>query len=106
MKRTKIARLWADPAAFAGQSITVCGWARTLRDSKNFAFLDLNDGSAFKGLQVVLERGRLDNYDEIVRQNVGAAFIAEGTLVLTPDAPQPFELKAEKLTLEGASAPD
>ena len=106
MKRTKIRELWADAAAFAGKSITVCGWGRTIRDMKNFAFLELNDGSAFKSLQVVLSRETLSNYDEIVRQNVGAAFIVRGELVLTPDAPQPFELKAADIAVEGVSAPD
>ena len=106
MKRTKIKELWTNAAAFDGAHITVCGWARTIRDMKNFGFLELNDGSSFKGVQVVLERGKVANYDEIVRQNVGAAFIAEGTLVLTPDAPQPFELKAETVTVEGVSSPD
>ena len=67
MKRTKIRQLWSDAAAFAGQSITVCGWCRTIRDMKNFAFLELNDGSAFKSLQVVLDRGKLANYDEIAK---------------------------------------
>ena len=106
MKRTKIKELWTNAAAFDGAHITVCGWARTIRDMKNFGFLELNDGSSFKGVQVVLERQKVANYDEIVRQNVGAAFIAEGTLVLTPDAPQPFELKAETVTVEGVSSPD
>ena len=71
MKRTKIKELWTNAAAFDGAHITVCGWARTIRDMKNFGFLELNDGSSFKGLQVVLERGKVANYDEIVRQNVG-----------------------------------
>ena len=106
MKRTKIKELWTNAAAFDGAHVTVCGWARTIRDMKNFGFLELNDGSSFKGVQVVLEREKVANYDEIVRQNVGAAFIAEGTLVLTPDAPQPFELKAETVTDEGVSSPD
>ncbi len=106
MERTHIARIWAEPESLAGETLRVCGWARTIRDMKNFAFLELNDGSAFKGLQVVLERGALDNYDDVVKQNVGAAFIVEGTLALTPDAPQPFELKAASVQLEGVSAPD
>ena len=106
MKRTRTRELWTDAAPFAGETITVCGWARSIRDMKNFGFLELNDGSSFKGLQVVLSRDALDNYDELVRQNVGAAFIAEGELVLTPDAPQPFELKAAKVDVEGASSPD
>ncbi len=106
MKRVRIKELWTDAAAFAGRPVTVCGWARTIRDMKNFGFLELNDGSAFKGLQVVLSRDALDNYDELVKQNVGAAFIAEGELILTPDAPQPFELKASSVAVEGPSAPD
>ena len=106
MERTRIRELWADAEAFAGKPLTVCGWARTIRDMKNFGFLELNDGSAFKGLQVVLERDRLENYEDVTKQNVGAAFIAHGVLTLTPDAPQPFELKAESVEIEGASSPD
>ena len=106
MKRQHIAGIYAAPEAFGGQTLTVCGWARTIRDMKNFGFIELNDGSCFKSLQVVLERGKLENYDDIARQNVGAAFIVHGELVLTPDAKQPFELKADSITLEGASAPD
>ena len=106
MKRQHIAGIYAAPEAFGGQTLTVCGWARTIRDMKNFGFIELNDGSCFKSLQVVLARGKLDNYDDIARQNVGAAFIVHGELVLTPDAKQPFELKADSITLEGASAPD
>ena len=106
MKRTKIKEIWTDAAAFADQTITVCGWARTIRDMKNFGFIELNDGSSFKGLQVVLERENLANYDELTSQNVGAAFVAHGTLVLTPEAPQPFELKAQAVEVEGVSTPD
>ena len=106
MKRQHIAGIYASPETFGGQTMTVCGWARTIRDMKNFGFIELNDGSCFKSLQVVLERGKLENYDEIARQNVGAAFIVHGELVLTPDAKQPFELKADSVTVEGVSAPD
>ncbi len=106
MKRQKIAGIWADAAAFADKEITVCGWVRTVRDMKNFGFAELNDGSCFKSLQVVFERGKLNNYDEIARQNVGAALIVRGTLVLTPEAKQPFELKASEIAVEGASTPD
>ncbi|MBR1497148.1 MAG: asparagine--tRNA ligase [Oscillospiraceae bacterium] len=105
MKRQKISGIYAAPAGFDGQNITVCGWARNLRDQKSFGFIELNDGSCFKPLQVVFERDKLNNYDEIARQNVGAALIVRGTLVLTPGAKQPFELKAEEITVEGASSP-
>ena len=106
MKHTKIAHIYAAAAAFGGKEITVCGWARTIRDMKNFGFIELNDGSCFKSLQIVLEREKLNNYDELTHQNVGAAFIAKGELVLTPEAKQPFELKAVEVMIEGASSPD
>ena len=106
MKREKIALIYSDARHYEGKEITVCGWARTIRDMKNFGFIALNDGSCFKPLQVVFERETLENYDEIARQNVGAALICEGVLVLTPEAPQPFELKAKKICVEGASTPD
>ena len=106
MERQRISGIYADAAAFAGRELTVCGWVRTIRDMKNFGFVELNDGSSHKSLQVVLERGSLSNYDEIARQNVGAALIVKGELVLTPEAKQPFELKAHEIAVEGASTPD
>ena len=106
LKHTKISQIFADAESFGGKEITVCGWARTIRDMKNFGFIELNDGSCFKSLQIVLEREKLPNYDELAHQNVGAAFIAKGELVLTPEAKQPFELKASEVVVEGASTPD
>ena len=106
MKRQRIAGIYANPEAFGGQTVTVCGWARTTRDMKNFGFIELNDGSTVKSIQVVMERSKLENYDEVARQNVGAALIVRGEIVLTPEARQPFELKAESIEIEGASAPD
>ena len=106
MKRQKISGIYADPSALGGQKMTVCGWVRTVRDMKNFGFIELNDGSCFKSLQVVFERESLVNYDEIAHQNVGAALIVEGTLVLTPGAKQEFELKAASIAVEGVSTPD
>ncbi len=106
MERIRTAQLWKDAAAYAEQTITVCGWARTIRDQKNFGFIDLNDGSSFKGVQVVFERAVLANYDEIAKLNVGAALVVTGALVLTPEARQPFELKAASIAVEGVSAPD
>ena len=73
---------------------------------KNFGFVELNDGSCFKNLQVVMETAAVENYKEIASQNVGAALIVTGTVVLTPDAKQPLELKATKIEVEGTSSPD
>ncbi|MBY4797160.1 asparagine--tRNA ligase [Collinsella sp. AGMB00827] len=106
MDRTKIAQLYADAEEFGGQVVTVAGWVRSIRDMKNFGFVTLNDGSCFRDLQIVMNRDDLANYDEIAHQNVSAALIATGTVKLTPDAPQPFELAATQIVVEGASAPD
>ena len=106
MKRVLVRNIYEDMKKYDGASVTVGGWVRNLRDSKAFGFIDLNDGSYFKSVQVVFERDKIDNYDEIAAQNVGAALVVTGTLVLTPEAKQPFELKAEKVEVEGTSTPD
>ena len=106
MERIKIAALFADGERLDGQSVTVCGWARTIRDMKTFGFIELNDGSCFRNLQVVMDAGALDNYREIAAQNVGAALIVTGVLVLTPQAKQPLEVKAETIRVEGVSSPE
>ena len=106
MERTKIAQLFADKERLGGQTVTVSGWARTIRDMKGFGFVELNDGSCFKNLQIVLDANALDNYKEIAGQNVGAALTVTGTLVLTPEAKQPMEVKAATVVVEGASTPD
>ena len=103
---TKVAAIYADADVYGGKRVTVGGWGRTIRDMKGFGFIELNDGSCFKNLQIVMESAALENYNEIAAQNVGAALIAEGVLELTPEAKQPFELKAKKITVEGLSAPD
>ena len=106
MKRVLVKDIYADMAKFGGKEVTVGGWMRSLRDSKAFAFIDLNDGSCFKGVQIVLEREFLPNYDEITRFNVGSAVVIKGILELTPESKQPFEIKAREVYLEGASTPD
>jgi len=106
MKRDLIREIYASPASFDGKTVTLGGWVRNLRDSKAFGFIDLNDGSYFKSVQVVFEREKINNYDEIAGQNVGAALVVTGKIVLTPEAKQPFELKADKVEVEGASTPD
>ena len=106
MKRQLIKEIYKSPDSFGGKSVTVGGWVRNLRDSKAFGFIDLNDGSYFKSIQVVFERDKINNYDEIAAQNVGAALVVTGVLTLTPGAKQPFELKATEIAVEGASTPD
>ena len=106
MQRTTIRNILADMDAFAGKTVTVCGWARTIRDMKTFGFIELNDGSAFQNLQVVMDANALPNYKDIAGQNVGAALIVSGQVVLTPEAKQPLELKAASIEVEGVSTPD
>ncbi len=108
MDRTKIATLFTNKDQLGGSELTVAGWVRSIRDMKNFGFVTLNDGSCFKDLQVVLNRENLgdEEYDRIIAQNVGAALIITGTLALTPERPQPFELQASTIVVEGPSAPD
>ena len=106
MKRTTVAQIFADQAAFGGQTVTVCGWARTIRDMKTFGFLELNDGFCFRNLQVVFADNEVENFKEIAKCNVGTSFVVTGTVVLTPEAKQPLELKAQTITVEGPSTPD
>jgi len=106
MSYTKIAAIFADSEQLGGKVVTVGGWARTIRDMKNFGFVELNDGSCFKNLQVVMDAAALSNYAEIAAQNVGAALVVTGEIVLTPEAKQPLELKASSIAVEGTSTPD
>ena len=106
MKRQLIKEIYSCPESFGGKTITIGGWVRNLRDSKAFGFIDLNDGSCFGSIQVVFEREKINNYDEIAGQNVGASLVVTGVLELTPGAKQAFELKATAVEVEGTSTPD
>lgn len=106
MERVLLKDLYANIAAFDGKTVTVAGWAKTIRDSKAFGFIELNDGSCFRNTQIVFERANLSNYDEIAHENVGASLIVTGKAVATPENKQPYEIKAEKIVVEGESAPD
>lgn len=106
MKKTSIKELFLEKEKYAGTTITVAGWARTIRASNAFGFIELNDGSYFSNLQVVFEDAKLENYKEIAKQNVGCSLVVTGILELTPEAPQPFEIKAENIAVEGTSTPD
>ncbi len=102
----KIKEVFLKSGELDGKSVSICGWVRTLRASKMFGFIEVNDGSFFKNIQVVIEEEKLDNFAKLCKLNVGAALRIEGTLVLTPDAKQPFEIKATKVEIEGESTPD
>lgn len=106
MKKTRLKEIFASPESFAEREVTVGGWARTIRDSKAFGFIELNDGTFFKSCQIVFDRSKLANYDEIAKQNVGACLLVTGRLILTPQNKQPFEINADKIEVMGTSTPD
>ena len=106
MKRTTVAQIFADQAAFGGKTVTVCGWARPIRDMKTFGFIELNDGSCFRNLQIVFADNEVENFKEIAKSSVGTAFVITGSVVLTPDAKQPLELRAAAIAVEGPSTSD
>ncbi|MFZ5969254.1 MAG: asparagine--tRNA ligase [Bacillota bacterium] len=102
MKSTTIKELYRESGKFLNQRITIAGWVRTLRASKNFGFIEINDGSFFKNLQIVFEEN-LENFKDVSKLSISTAIVVEGILVETPNAKQPFELKAEKIEVEGHS---
>ena len=104
--KTVIKSLFRDTDVYGGKEITISGWVRTIRVSKNFGFIELNDGSFFKSLQIVIEQDKLENFAKLAKLNVGAAISATGILELTPEAKQPFELKADLVVIDGESLPE
>ena len=105
MELISVRELFKNTAAYAGKTVEVGGWVRSVRASKSFGFIVVNDGTFFTPLQVVYH-DNMENFAEISKLNVGAAILVRGTLVETPEAKQPFEVQAETVTVEGASTPD
>lgn len=104
--KASIRQLYRGDGQFYGQQIELSGWVRTIRDSKTFGFIELNDGSFFKNLQIVFEEGVINNFREIAKLPQGSSVRVQGELVETPGAKQPFELKASAIDIEGLCAPD
>jgi asparaginyl-tRNA synthetase len=105
MNKVLIKQLFRETATYLGLPVQVSGWVRTIRDSRTFGFIELNDGSFYRNLQIVFD-DQLANFGEVAKLGVGAAIIASGNLVESPGAKQPFELKAAEIRVEGLSAPD
>ena len=105
MELTTVREIFRNREEYLGKEVTVGGWVRSVRDSKTFGFLVLHDGTFFEPLQVVYH-DKMENFAEVSKLNVGAAVIVRGILTPTPQAKQPFEIQAEEVTVEGASAPD
>ncbi|MFA7637635.1 MAG: asparagine--tRNA ligase [Monoglobales bacterium] len=106
MKRIEIKQLYRESSDFASKKVTVAGWIRTIRSLKVFGFIELNDGSFFKNVQIVFEDNRISNFKTVEKLNVGSAIVVTGEMVLTPEAQQPFEIKADEIFIEGESTPD
>ena len=98
MSKLIIKSLYRDTAKYLGQNISISAWVRTSRSSKEFGFIEINDGSFFKGLQVVFDT-TLNNFSEVEKISVGSSLEVEGVLVESPAAGQAFELKATKITV-------
>ena len=105
MELINIKELYREKDKYIGQTVEIGGWVRSLRNSKTFGFIVVNDGTFFEPLQVVFA-DKLANFEEVSKLNVGAAIIAKGKLVATPEAKQPFEIQAEEVYVEGPSATD
>jgi len=99
--KLSVKELYRQPDSYFGKEVEVAGWVRTVRDSKTFGFIELNDGSFFRNLQIVFEENKLDNFREIAKLPQGSAIRVSGELVATPEAKQPFEIKAKKIEVEG-----
>jgi len=106
MKDIQIRELFRNSSEYADREIRVRGWVRTNRASKKFGFVELNDGSFFSNLQIVYEEDGIGNYEEISKARISSALMVRGKFVLTPDAQQPFELKAAEITIEADSDAD
>lgn len=105
MEKVLVKQLYRETESFADKDISISGWIRTLRSSKSFGFIEVNDGSFFKNVQVVFE-DTLENFKEIEKLSISSSITVEGKLVLTPETKQPFEIKATKVIVEGESSSD
>ncbi|SFB14594.1 asparagine--tRNA ligase [Clostridium frigidicarnis] len=105
MQNVSIKELYRNKEQYMDQKVSISGWIRTLRDSKSFGFIELNDGTFFKNLQVVFDDA-LCNFKEIAKLPISSSLTIEGTVVATPQAKQPFEIKAVSIVVEGLSHSD
>ena len=103
MEKLDVKKIYQNPSEFEGKLVKVAGWVKSARGGKAFGFLDVNDGSCFKGVQVVFDADKLANFDDVSKLNTGSSVVIEGTLVLTPEARQPFEIQAKEVEILSAT---
>ena len=102
---TDVKQLYTDQAKLDGTMVTISGWAKSVRDNGTFGFIDLNDGTNFKGIQVVFNN-ELTNFDDVKRLNTYSSITVEGKFLLTPENKQPFEIHATKVEILNATGAD
>lgn len=106
MEKVLVKKLFREKEKYSEKQVSVSGWIRTIRASKEFGFIELNDGSFFKNVQIVFEDKSIDNFKEVEKLPLSSSITVIGKFNLTPDAKQPFEIKAEKIIVEGMSSSD
>ena len=102
---TEIRQLFKETKNYTNQEVTICGWVKTIRSSKTFGFIELNDGSFFKGVQIVFN-DQLSNFNQVEKLGVGTSLIVKGKFIETPDNKQPFEVQATEIYVEGEAPTD
>ena len=105
MKEITVRNLFKETEKFEGKEITIAGWVKTLRDSKTFGFIELNDGTFFKNVQIVFNNN-LENFEEIRKLTLSSSIKVIGNFILTPESKQPFEIQANKIEIESLSDND
>ncbi len=105
MEKTTVRKIFEEQEKYLDKDVQISGWIRTIRSSKSFGFIELNDGTFFKNIQIVFDEN-LGNFKEITRYQISSAITVQGELKETPEAQQPFEIRAKMIKLEGSSAQD
>ena len=103
MERVQIKEIFRNQKYYVGKEISVCGWIRQIRDSKKLGFIELNDGSFFKCIQVIFEEDKISNFKDVAKLSISSSISVKGDLVETPDGKQPFEIHAKEIEILGAS---
>lgn len=103
MERVQIKEIFRNQKDYVGKEISVCGWIRQIRDSKKLGFIELNDGSFFKCIQVIFEEDKISNFKDVAKLSISSSISVKGDLVETPDGKQPFEIHAKEIEILGAS---
>ena len=103
MERVQIKEIFRNQKDYVGKEISVCGWIRQIRDSKKLGFIELNDGSFFKCIQVIFEEDKISNFKDVAKLSISSSILVKGDLLETPDGKQPFEIEATHLVVEGTS---